>query len=125
MLRRFSIHAAGLHEDKSRYVIESLCSRRFEDGIAQGFKRQNRALQEYAIAGVRQMSLFANLANESAEEYLWKHAILSASAIGLSTEETFRRLRALVSRHAVEWSEFLASLGDDSFVCDWARGVEV
>ena len=57
MLRRMSIHAAGLAEPAERYVWERLTPRAYEDGAEPSFRANGkitRALREYAIAGALQ-----------------------------------------------------------------------
>lgn len=123
ILRRQSVHAAGLFEEDSRYVVEDLRASRFEDGIAKGFVRHNQALLEYAIAGVREMGLFAALAGKPAHWQIKKHATLTAPVLSIAADEVERRLHALALRHEQEWSSFLTALGRDSFVHAWAEGV--
>jgi len=63
MLRRLSVHAAGLVESPQRYVWEDLRPASFEAGAASGFsaKRITRAMREYAIAGALHMEHLADL----------------------------------------------------------------
>jgi 7-cyano-7-deazaguanine synthase in queuosine biosynthesis len=53
MLRRLSVHAAGLIEPRETYVWEDLSAPSFEAGVAPSFDRKKitRAMGEYAIAG--------------------------------------------------------------------------
>ena len=66
MLRRMSIHAAGLVEPAERYVWEDLTPRAFEDGAEPSFRAKGRitgALREYAIAGALHLDHLAALAD--------------------------------------------------------------
>ena len=51
MLRRLSVHAAGLHEDRDTYVWENLDASTFDSGAAAGLKKVEKVQREYAIAG--------------------------------------------------------------------------
>ena len=61
MLRRLSIHAAGLEEAKETYVWENLKAPTFEEGAAQGLKKIEKVQHEYAIAGTLHLDHLANL----------------------------------------------------------------
>ena len=66
MLRRMSVHAAGLTESPERYVWERLTTRAFEDGAEPSFRAKDKisgALREYAIAGALHLDHLAELAD--------------------------------------------------------------
>lgn len=46
MLRRLSVHAAGLKEPRETYLWEALEAPEFEAGAAKGFKNVTKALRE-------------------------------------------------------------------------------
>ena len=71
MLRRMSIHAAGLSEPPERYVWERLTTRAFEDGAEPSFRAKGKitgALREYAIAGALHLDHLAVLAGSAAHD---------------------------------------------------------
>lgn len=63
LLRRMSVHAAGLKEAPETYVWENLGAASFERGAAPSFpkRRITRAMREYAIAGALHLDHLAQL----------------------------------------------------------------
>jgi 7-cyano-7-deazaguanine synthase in queuosine biosynthesis len=124
MLRRMSIHAAGLTESPERYVWERLTTRAFEDGAEPSFRKKNKitgALREYAIAGALHLDHLAALADSPVHEVALSVAAFHVGgALGLTPADTRSRLDRLLRQHRDEWEAFMLSLGPDSFVADWA-----
>lgn len=117
MLRRMSVHAAGLDEPASGYVWEDLRAASFEDSAAAGFTRHTKALREYMIAGVRHLDDLAAMAGSAIDDPAIRRisgelAVLLRQSAGDAREH----LQALLHRHRAEWLAFLQSLGPDSFV---------
>ena len=123
MLRRMSLHSIDQPEPKETYVWEDLGASRFEDGAARGFKKTEPrgALYEYAIAGTLHLDHLAGLANSSANQVPLDHHVFQLGrSIALSKQKTSLRMQRLLSQHGKEWQEFLADLGERSFVSQWA-----
>lgn len=120
MLRRLSVHAAGLSEPDDTYVWETLRSPTFADGAAKSFAHMTPALREYAIAGVLHLEHFASIRN-SFEYDLLKRRTTSELARSLpdAPEVVGEGLDRLVQRHAAQWSAFVNDLGGASFVREW------
>lgn len=124
MLRRLSVHAAGLTEPADRYVWENLGATTFEAGAARGFAKITPALREYAIAGTMHMDDLAALADSHRHDSLIKrHAAQIAQSLGLSNEEAEMKLISLLRRHRDEWHAFVKSLGPETFIRQWAASV--
>lgn len=121
MLRRLSVHAAGLCESTGTYVCDDLNAHSFDEAIDKNFTRRSRILREYAIAGVLHMDHMAAMANEHAHPLIARHAALLAPALRLSGDETTKRLSSLIERHAKEWKDYMGSLGKHSFIRQWAQ----
>ena len=125
MLRRQSVHAAGLSEAVSAYVWEDLGASSFEKGAAKGFHQITRALREYAIAGTLHLDHMAALRSSKAGQ-----AAIELSAFQLSRSrklpeaEVKSKLDRLLAQHENEWRSFVKSLGKHSFVADWAVHVQ-
>ena len=124
MLRRMSVHAAGLTECRQSYVWEDLTAARFEDGAA--FEFENRkpqgALYDYAIAGTLHLDHLADILHSSANQAgLSRQVFLLSRSLGLSEEETRTKLERLLEKHTEEWNGFTDSLGPRSFVTQWVR----
>ena len=121
ILRRVSVHAAGLTEAPETYVATDMSAKTLEEAVDKDFTRQTPAFREYAIAGVLYMDHLADMAEPDAAPFVKRHATLLAPALGLSREETEERLSAFLRKHAVEWKNYLDSLGGGSFVKLWVR----
>jgi len=99
MLRRLSVHAAGLQEPRDTYVWEDLEAPEFERGAAKNFKKITRALREYAIAGTLHLDHLAALRKSpSHKEALKRRAHQLAKSQGLSPEEAETKLDRLLAR---------------------------
>lgn len=121
MLRRVSVHAAGLSEPADKYITSDMTAATLGKAINKDFTRRTNAFGEYAIAGVLHMDHLADMAEPDAAPLVRRHALLLATALNISHEEAERRLSALLRRHADEWKSYLDSLGGRSFVKQWAR----
>jgi hypothetical protein len=123
ILRRLSIHTAGLAEPKTIYVWEDLRARTFAEGAAAAFNRKKitRAQREYAIAGALHFDHLAGLVHSPANaQVLSLHALQLSQACKLPLTETRTRLHRLLTQHEKEWKDFMHSLGPNSFVANWA-----
>ena len=123
MLRRLSIHAAGLTEPTENYVWEDLSATSFSAGAAPSFEPQKitRALREYAIASVLHLDHLAGLLDSPANSgRLNLSAFQLSKFLGLTQVETRAKLDRLLHQHSDEWKNFMHSLGPKSFVADWA-----
>lgn len=121
MLRRLSIHAAGLDEPGETYVWENLRAPTFEAGAASGFMGITGAQREYAIAGTLHLAHLAALRRSAINATTLDLAVSQLSRSRALPEATIRaKLDRLLDQHESEWKRFLATLGPDSFVGDWA-----
>ena len=119
MLRRMSVHAAGLSEAPDTYVWENLKAKAFEDGVANGFEKI-AAQRDYAIAGALHLDHMAELRRSPMHAHtLELSARQLAQSLGLSQAEVRARIDRLLDEHGKEWKEFMESLGADSFVSAW------
>jgi hypothetical protein len=119
MLRRLSVHAAGLSEAPETYIWEDLSVASFENGAVAGF-RKTPAQRNYAIAGSLHLDHLAGLQRSrvyrpTLESYIQQ----VAAALGRPRLEVETGLNRLLSRHEYEWRSFTKSLGPNSFVSRW------
>ncbi len=123
MLRRLSVHAAGLNEPHENYVWESLQAETWEAGAAKDFDKFTPALREYSIAGILHFQHFA-LLRDSMQYELVKRRTTNELASALTEPSTVvaQNLDRLLQQHATEWSAFIDSLGPRSFVKQWIDG---
>lgn len=122
MLRRLSVHAAGLTDSPQTYVWEDLAAASFENGAAKEFGNITKAMREYAIAGALHLHHLALLRHRKASQGTVALAALQlARSRGIGEADARARLERLLSAHEAEWTRFLASLGAQSFVAQWVE----
>jgi 7-cyano-7-deazaguanine synthase in queuosine biosynthesis len=127
MLRRLSVHAAGLQEAKEHFVWENLSANTFEAGTAADFPRNKvtRSQREYAIAGVLHLDHLAALLDSAANAGRLKlSAVQLGRTLNLGEAGASTKLHRLLQQHKYEWTNFMGSLGRDSFLADWALSVQ-
>jgi len=125
MLRRLSVHAAGLKEAKETYVWEDLSTATFMAGAAPAFARNKitPAMREYAIAGALHLDHLAGMRNSAAyAPTLDLAAYRLGEALDITEDRSRKKLDRLLQQHNLEWKNFMTSLGKTSFIHDWASG---
>ena len=117
LLRRLSIHTAGIAESSDEYIWEDLSAPDIRAGVAEGFNRIPKAQEEYAVAGVLHLDHLAALANSPLHRRVLKRAAREiADVLDEKEDDAERKLMSLLARHKEEWLSFLAKLGSQSFV---------
>lgn len=125
LLRRLSVHGAGLSEPKETYVWENLSAASFETGAAGSFEKVTNALKEYAIAGALHLDHLAQLRKSPANcGMLNLCAFQLGQSLGLAESDVRSKLDRLLAQHEKEWKDFMDSLGRTSFLGNWAKGVQ-
>lgn len=123
MLRRMSVHGAGATEPADHYVWERLDVDTFEKGVASGYSpdRIGPAMKAYAIAGTLHLDHLAALRKASDNPGpLAVPAFHLSHALGIERDEARRKLERLIAQHAQEWTNYVSSLGSESFIAHWA-----
>jgi 7-cyano-7-deazaguanine synthase in queuosine biosynthesis len=123
MLRRLSVHAAGLTEPPETYVWENLGALSFSDGAASSFpeKKKMGRMREYAIAGALHLDHLASLRSSPASAtMLGLNAFQLGRALGLTETDARAKLDRMLVQHQQEWKGFVGSLGPSSFIWRWA-----
>ena len=116
MLRRVSVHAAGLEEAPDTYAATDLSASSLDRAVDPAFRHANRAFAEYTHAGFLHLDHLADMAEAAARPETSVHAAQLAWALGMPTVEAERRLGALLEQHKVEWEAYMDSLGARSFL---------
>ena len=120
MLRRLSVHAAGLTEARDTYIWENLSASTFESGASPSFERITKAQREYAIAGALHLDHLATLQESPMNKGTIDLAAAQLSrSRGVPHNVTRTSLNRLLSQHESEWIRFLDALGPTSFVANW------
>lgn len=123
MLRRMSVHAAGMKESKGKYVWENLSAPTFQGGAAPSFseKKITKKMRDYAIAGALHLDHLAALpASQANSGRLELQCFQLGRALGLPESDVRPKIERLLAQHGYEWKSFLHSIGEKSFVAQWA-----
>jgi 7-cyano-7-deazaguanine synthase in queuosine biosynthesis len=127
LLRRLSVHGAGLAERREMYVWENLSAPTFEAGAAPAFPQAKitKAMREYAIAGTLHLDHLAGLADDATNTGgLGLCAFQLSKSLGLAEVDVQAKLHRLLVQHKTEWKDFMGSLGKESFLGNWAGEVK-
>lgn len=120
MLRRLSVHAAGLNEARETYIWEDLASPTFEKGAGSATEHITKSKREYAIAGVLHLDHLAGLQKSAMEKVAIDLAITELSrSRGVAVDATRSAMTRMLNQHESEWMNFLDALGPSSFVNAW------
>lgn len=121
MLRRMSVHAAGLEESPGTYVCDDLTAGTIDDAVHKDFKRMSAAFREYAIAGTLHLDHLADMSAVGNRSAVERHAIITAPSLGMTAKEVGDLLGGVLDRHAAEWGMFIKNAGARSFLRQWTR----
>ena len=123
LLRRMSMHAAGIDERPTeQYAFSDLSAEHFSDAkLKREEVRQSHTMIEYGIAGALHLQQLADMA-EIPDEELRCHTFELAKATGLPEKKVLAQLRTLLLTHAQEWRRFLDAQGKKSFLRNWTEG---
>ena len=124
MLRRMSLHAAGVSERPDAYVCENLNAATLQDGIAAEFRNRTSqgAFSEYAIAGTLHLHHLASVLQSTMGLSNMECQVFRLSqALRCHADDTRARLKRMLRKHQEEWTNFLEHLGPESFVGKWVR----
>lgn len=122
LLRRLSLHTAGVNETPSTYVISDLAKSDAVDAMSVIPRKVDRDIMvEYGSVGARHLQHLADM-SRLPDDDLRVHASQIAAAIGDTYEETLRKLRMMLVAHADEWQAFLSAQGEQSFLRNWMDG---
>jgi 7-cyano-7-deazaguanine synthase in queuosine biosynthesis len=122
LLRRLSLHAAGVHEAPSTYVVSDLTASDAGNALSVIPQKADRDIMvEYGSVGARHLQHLADLAGLP-DDALRMHASQIAAATGATYKETLKKLRTMLVTHAEEWQAFLSAQGKESFLNNWMDG---
>jgi hypothetical protein len=122
LLRRLSLHAAGVNEALTTYVVSDLAASDAGDALSVIPQKADRNIMvEYGSVGARHLQHLADMSGLP-DDALRVHASEIAAAIGESYEEVLTKLRKMLVTHAEEWRAFLSAQGEQSFLKSWMDG---
>jgi hypothetical protein len=122
LLRRISLHAAGVDETPANYVVSDLSVPDVNKALSNIPQDVDRDIMvEYGSVGARHLQHLADMADlpdNALRVYVWEIAAASSATY----EETMKNLRAMLVSHAKEWRAFLTAQGEQSFLRSWMDG---
>lgn len=127
LLRRMSVHAAGLIESEDTYFWNNLNVGSFELGAVKnaGEIHDMKSHRQSAAGGMAHLRDMAELRKKPNEAInLRLHAVQVANALDLPKEEIMSKQNLLLEKHEHEWEAFLNSLDSKSFLIKWAKGAD-
>jgi hypothetical protein len=121
MLRRLSMHTAGIQEPEGTYAWENLHAADLVAAAPDKYKDSIGIQQDYAIAGTLHLTHLARLrASYDYGDIAARHAREIADATSGDQAAVRRWLDEFLQRHEAQWRSFLATLDAGSFVKQWA-----
>ena len=122
LLRRLSLHAAGVDEVPGAYVVSDLTVSTGSDALSVIPQKADRDIMvEYGSVGARHLQHLADM-SDWPDDDLRAHASQIARAVGESYEDTLKKLRTMLVTHAQEWQTFLSAQGEQGFLKSWMDG---
>lgn len=122
LLRRMSMHTAGVSEPEGTYTISDLTKASFDAAVPKrNDLRLSKTMVDYGSIGARHLKQFADLAGLP-DAQLRPEAFEIACATGAGKQQTLENLRQLLVQHAEEWRDFLSAQGKKSFIHHWIGG---
>ncbi|MET4029521.1 MULTISPECIES: 7-cyano-7-deazaguanine synthase [unclassified Bradyrhizobium] len=122
LLRRLSLHAAGVNEAPDTYIVSDLAASNAADALSVIPQKADRDIMvEYGSVGVRHLQHLADMSGLP-DENIRVHASQISAAIAENYEDTLKKLRTMLVTHAEEWRAFLSAQGDQSFLKSWMDG---
>jgi 7-cyano-7-deazaguanine synthase in queuosine biosynthesis len=119
ILRRLSVHAAGLAESSDTYALEDLSAPRMEAGMARGFdlQRLQGKQQDYAVAGAMHFDHLAALRKSEDQQGALGLAVRElARALDETEGSVTQSMNEMLAEHEEEWWAFVRSLSPNSFI---------
>lgn len=117
LLRRVSLHTAGLMDAPAVYVVEDLSASALDLGFTERFTRSKKSFLPYAVAAVQYMDDLAELSHPA----ISRQAKQLVSPLQLQASSIEAGVTELSQRHKEEWLAFMSSLPRNSFLRRWSR----
>lgn len=117
LLRRVSLHAAGVNEKHDRYYYSNLNGRSLQEmSRCLEAHREHRSHLDIAFHAIQSMERFSKLASLEKSYQVDRHAF-ELSEIGFCSEEAAASgMRELITTHNKEWESFVSNLSSDSWI---------
>ena len=124
LLRRMSVHAAGLVEAPGTYAVENLSAPTLEAASDGCFdtRKLTKSQHQYAIAAALHLDHMAEFGLPTDGYNAMDFAVRQLSrSMRLEYDEVHSNLERVIGQHRTEWHEFMISVGSGSFLSNWTR----
>lgn len=122
LLRRMSIHSAGLDESLDGYMWKDLNASSLDGAVIDPTRIATKGDRGHAICGALAMAQFAELTETEHSVYVQGKAQELAHVRGERTDVVQNKLAGLIRQHADEWNEFVECQGDSSYLAPFSGG---
>jgi 7-cyano-7-deazaguanine synthase in queuosine biosynthesis len=124
LLRRMSIHTAGLEESLDGYVWQRLDAIGLNEAVIDPARVATKGDHGHAVCGALAMAQLAYLADPSQSEYVHAKAQELARIGNEDIDQVNAQLTGLIRQHAAEWNEFVNRQGASSYLAQFSGGME-
>lgn len=123
LLRRMSIHFAGLDESLDNYMWKHLCASSLNEAAINPSRVATKGDHGHAVCGALAMAQLAELAEPEHSNYVQGKAQELALISDDSVDLVHKRLAGLIQQHADEWHGFIYRQGDSSYLARFSKGM--
>jgi ribosomal protein L31E len=120
LLRRQSLHAAGLTHNVDTYLWKNLNAPSLSRAVSD--RQTVRNDERQALCAVLEIQQFAEM--HTREEHLRIAAEDLSPFLNEGTDKVEEKLRRLIMAHASEWTQFRSALGRESFINRWLDALQ-
>lgn len=122
LLRRMSIHSAGLDDTLDSYMWKHLSASILDDASIDSARETTKGDRGHAICGALAMAQLGDLADPTHSTYVDGKVQELAQIHGESIDLTRKQLVGLIGQHALEWNEFVERQGRSSYLAPFSGG---
>lgn len=123
LLRRMSIHSAGLDESLDNYMWKHLHAGDLDDAVIDPARVASKGDRGHAICGALAMAQLSDLTGPEHSAYIDGKAQELAYIRGEHFDLVRKQLAGLIHQHANEWDEFVAHQGRSSYLAPFSGGM--
>lgn len=124
LLRRMSIHSAGLDDSLDKYMWQDLSAGDLDDAVIDPTRGPaTKGDRGHAICGALAMAQLAELAEPAHSTYVQGKAQELAHLCGERIDLIQDKLFGLIRQHATEWQQFVESHGPSSYLAEFSGGM--
>ncbi len=123
LLRRMSIHSAGLDESLDNYMWKDLSAGSLDDAVIDPARVATKGDRGHAICGALAMAQLAELTGKEHSAYIDSKTQELAHISGEKIDLIHQQLTGLIHQHASEWDEFVERQGHSSYLAQFSGGM--